>query len=171
MDGHGLQQYSIRLRQSNIPHTTTPPSAWTVHSNQDGAILLCFLHQILRDGFLHTLVVNKGYLSYCCLSVCQVCGSRPCEVESVNKRRKETKIKLTLLNWEKLNTRCMEHENLKHETQHLRPKIQNNCSQTQYHDTICSKRFVPLISGIWHFLPEKGSSMDILSFFVWGNSQ
>lgn len=32
---------------SNAPHTITPPSAWTIDIRQDGAMISCYLHQIL----------------------------------------------------------------------------------------------------------------------------
>ncbi len=36
-----------KVCQENIPHTITPPSAWTVETRQDGSMLSCALRQIL----------------------------------------------------------------------------------------------------------------------------
>ncbi len=36
-----------KVCQENIPHTITPPAAWTVETRQDGSMLSCSLHQIL----------------------------------------------------------------------------------------------------------------------------
>ncbi len=36
-----------KVCQENIPHTITPPPAWTVETRQDRSMLSCSLHQIL----------------------------------------------------------------------------------------------------------------------------
>ncbi len=38
-----------KVCQENIPHTITPPRAWTVETRQDGSMLSCSLCQILTQ--------------------------------------------------------------------------------------------------------------------------
>ncbi len=72
-----FKRYSIgtkgpKVCQENIPHTITPPPAWTAETSQDGSMLSCSLRQILtlpseyhqthqtRQRFSNLLLFNSG---------------------------------------------------------------------------------------------------------------